>query len=58
MLECMFFKHKHTLRLETCEDKDEIVVEVRKLVKLLQFLGHLLRSSNIPAWCKHMLSLI
>lgn len=36
-----------TLRFEACEDKDEIVVEIWKLVELLQFLQDLLRSSTI-----------
>lgn len=39
--------YKRTLRFEACEDKDEIIVEVRKLVKLLQFLQDLLRSPLI-----------
>lgn len=37
----------HTLRFEACEDKDEIVVEIWKLVKLLQFLQTLLRASTM-----------
>lgn len=37
---------KRTFRLEAGQDKDEIVVEVWKLVKLLQFLGDLVKDSN------------
>lgn len=33
-----------TFRFEACEDEDEIVVEIRKLIKLLQFLQVLSRS--------------
>lgn len=36
-----------TFRFEAREDKDEIVVEIRELVKLLQFLQDLLRSSTV-----------
>lgn len=38
--------HIRTLRFEAREDKDEIVVEVWKLVQLLQFLQPLLRNSS------------
>lgn len=37
----------NTFRFEACEDKDEIVVEIWKLIKLLQFLQVLSRSSNM-----------
>lgn len=37
----------NTFRFEACEDKDEIVVEIWKLIKLLQFLQVLSRSSNV-----------
>lgn len=36
-----------TFRFEACEDEDQIVVEIRKLIKLLQFLQVLSRSSNM-----------
>lgn len=36
-----------TFRFEACEDEDQIVVEVRKLIKLLQFLQVRSRSSNM-----------
>ena len=39
----------NTFRFEACEDKDEIVVEIWKLIKLLQFLQDLSRSSNMCA---------
>lgn len=39
----------HTFRLEAGEDKDEIVVEVWKLVELLQFLSGSVKDSNTCA---------
>lgn len=36
-----------TFRFEACEHEDQIVVEIRKLIKLLQFLQVLSRSSNM-----------
>lgn len=41
--------HVRTLGFEACEDKDEIVVEIWKLVELLQFLQALLRRATVPA---------
>lgn len=52
-----FMMRQHTLRFEACEDKNEIVVEVRKLVKLLQFLQELWRSF-IAKSTKHYYAII
>lgn len=41
-----FWRCVHTLRFEAREDKDEIVVEIRKLVELLQFLSGSVKGSN------------
>lgn len=36
-----------TFSFESCENKDEIVVEVRKLVELFKFLAWQLRTSHL-----------
>lgn len=41
--------HVRTLGFEACEDKDEIVVEIWKLVQLLQFLQAPLRRATVHA---------
>lgn len=38
-----------TFSFESCEDKDEIVVEVRKLVELFKFLARQLRTISLIA---------
>lgn len=42
-----FWRCVHTLRFEAREDKDEIVVEIWKLVELLQFLSGSVKDSQL-----------
>lgn len=46
---CALLLVSYTFRFEACEDKDEIVVEIWKLIKLFQFLQVLLRGSTMCA---------